>query len=368
MKTKTLICITLIKVILGSVSFALPPSVERLNEFIDSNDKRSGTFGTYIDSDFNIHAFYLDYPAGQVNELYYLRVDSTGNEFYRPKLVCSDSALLHDLLVLQDNRGYFHITAADYYFQTDSDGNFIEKLAPVPYGTLNAQAIYNDSIFMTFRRDNLRGCGASFEEDYELFWLFLLNKSGRKLEIRNFPIEEPDYFSPILEKLADNKYLVVLSLVPGPFNEFTQFRFHSFVADLDSSYITSHFSGNMINNGNLLYADFKKEILINGPSTLRKGDTLYYFMRVPPKSNNFNRIVKDPLMVMAFDKMGNKINIEGLENAKIIYENIDQFDGTEQLINCRTGSREGYKINWQYKFGLISFKDFPLIYIDMGED
>jgi len=221
---------------------------------------------------------------------------------------------------------------------------------------------------MAFRRDNLHGCVASFEEDHELFWLFLFNRVGKRFDIVNFPIKSSDYYNPLIERLTDNKYLIITYIAPNPLNDHRLFKFHPFVADLDSGKIANHFLGDMIDSGNSIYGDFNSNLIINGLHSIWLGDTLFCYMRIPPTSYFHHRIVKDSLVVMAFDRSGNKINLKRVINQKILYINIEQLDGTVQLVNCRSGTRKGYKINWKYKFGLISFKDFPRIYIDLGEE
>ena len=121
-------------------------------------------------------------------------------------------------------------------------------------------------------------------------------------------------------------------------------------------------------SGNSIYSDLKSDIIIDVPHSIWRGDTLLIYMRIPPTSYYHNRIVKDSLIVMAFNRNGNRIDLEGLEGNRIIYKKIDKMTGSERLIDYRTGTREGFKINWKYSFGLISFKDFPNIYIDLGEE
>ena len=71
---------------------------------------------------------------------------------------------------------------------------------------------------------------------------------------------------------------------------------------------------------------------------------------------------------MAFDRNGNRLNIDEHNNTGIKYKEISDLNRGEELINYRSGTREGFKIQWKHKFGLVSFKDFPQIYIDLGEE
>ena len=371
---------TLIFILYGLIALskvsALPPSVKSLNEWLILDDKNTLMVGTCVGDNRSIHVCYFDISAGYPYGLYYMRIDSSGQEIVGPKLVHVDSTLLDFPMVIVDKLGNIHITARrvgldcveDYYIMLDKTGDFLTGFEPRPAGILSTRVIKEDSLFVAFRTGDLKGCGASIEEIREQYWLFLQKSPHSPFSVINLPFQYPNYHDSEMRVLPSGDLFIVSVMAPDSHDRNRPFRFHSFLAAPEEDSTSNHLYGEMRDNCYGIFENLNKDILLEGGRIVRLGDSTAYYMRVPPTDYYFDEIVLDSIIVVLFDKHGNIIKGNDTDGPRIEYRNIDFFGETEQLIEFGPRVRHGTVIRAESHFGLVSFKEFPHIIIDVGND
>ncbi len=117
------------------------------------------------------------------------------------------------------------------------------------------------------------------------------------------------------------------------------------------------------NSSILAIPNFQSNIYITQPSTLWLGDSLLFYYRCFPV-DYYHEDVDDSLRIILFDSNGNQLEWRENPKVNIFYDNVNQIGSREKLISWFV--RSGERIT-KIKFGLISFRDFPEICIDLGE-
>ena len=384
MKTKLLIFMVLTNTFFGTIVFCLPPSLRTLNNAADMTGKSIDIDNVILDEDGNLTVYYAKYDTILVMSIYRFKIKSDGEIVEYPHIVHSLEGRFDDFKALGDKSGYTHLLIGvfygqgcdyDEYYILDPSAIDISKVSSNPPGDLTCCNFMSDSIFVATRTGDMLGCWREFEGDYdekydkEYLQVFLRFPGDTSTSLFNFPVDYPCCYPTIVEITPENKILIIADDVWR--TRYYYFRdrigaenFASYLINLDDQSITNPDSGNIMAQANFKIPNFARNISIYGPSAIWLNDKLLYYFRKSP-CEYYEGNVNDSLCILIFDKNGKSVKASGAESAEIIYKNIDEFTSMEKLIPIMEKTADK---KWKHRFGLISFKDFPQIYIDLGEE
>ena len=378
MRIKMLINIGLINVIICSVSYGLPPSLITLNNIADMVNYRIGVDDIYLDGNNNLVGYFTNYDSVLVMNIYRFQINIDGEIIEVPHVIYSVMGRYDDFKVRGEKTGRSHLlvgifgdTSCDWdaYYTVDSSGKYVAEIASLPPGDLSCSNIISDSIFIAARIGDMLGCWREIDDYYgeQYFQVFRRAPRDTNTNLINLPIVNPGFYPTALEITSENKILVIADdSWRTRYNYYGKTKaeiFSSFIVDLNDKTIINSDSGNIVDRANYIIPNFNKSIFIYGPSTIWMGDSLLYYFRMTPL-DYYKDNVSDKLCILIFDKNGNNLKTDKGNIAKIIYKNINVFGRTEKIIPWI--EKSGSKIT-KVKFGVISFKDFPNIYIDPGD-
>ena len=369
MKSLTNTLIVMAFWLIADIAYSLPPSISALNIIADSLEKHLQVENIHIDIENNIFGYFGRYDKEAVMNVYGFQIDSDGEVIEEPHLLFSQRGPFTGLNVIGDNYGNLHMVINvfsenewDGYFKLDRAGNRLHSVWP--NCRLSCRNILSDSIFISFR----------IAYDYEFEWIEdnVVNDMFYKFNFKNpadsafthvqIPFIELGCYAPILEITPENEVLIILSNyeTTGYYDFKYPTKFASFIADLDGQELSKINKGDIGENASYIYDPINLNIGIDGTSTIWLGDSLLFYSRMSTNREEDSG-TSDSLYVIIFDKDGNILKSDEKTHLKITYKSIDTIGTTEKLITywvVRSG---------KYKFGLISFADFPNIYLDFGE-
>ena len=286
-----------------------------------------------------------------------------------------------DFKVIGDRHGRSHLIAGffmsnscdwDAAYEIDPPGNSVIKVVSRPPGDLSCCNIISDSVFVAARIGDEEGCWN--EMDYnsgDLYFQIIRSfPSDTIATLTNLPLLNPGFYPTAIEEIQENILLAIAEDVQRSRyfyygeEQIEAENYVSYILDIENHNIVAVDSGNIFERAGYIIPNFARSIAIYGPSSIWVGNKLLYYFRLFP-FEYYEGNVNDSLCVLIFDKNGKKAEMAEVEGPKFLYKEINVFDSTERLIPILTKTAER---NWKYKFGLVSFRDFPQIYIDLGEE
>lgn len=377
MKTKMFICIALICAISGSTSFALPPAVETLNDISEVLESGFDVNNICQDGEGNLTVYNAKYDSVLLMNVYRFLINEGGEILEDPRVILTLMGRYDDFKALGDKTGRSHLLAGifwdtgcdqDEYYDVNSSGNNITEIVSRPPGDLSCCNIISDSIFIATRIGDTLGCWREMDDEFgvEYFQVFRRAPSDTMTELYNLPITLRGFYPTVVDEISENKLLVLADDAwRTRYNYYGNTKANyiaSFLIDLDNRSIVNADSGKILDRACYLIPNLNKHISIYRPSALWLDDILLYYFRLPP-TEYYKDNVNDTLCILIFDKKGKRINTADEEDPVIVYKSVDRFGSTEQLIPLLIVTADN---KWKRKFGLISFRDFPKIYIDLG--
>lgn len=371
----------IIILILCSNSYCLPPSLVSLNDLIDTGEYQFGFRSIIQDGANNLIVYFTKYDSTMLMNVYRFRINTAGEVIEDPHVILPLIGMYDDFKVMGDKDGRSYLIAGffmsnscdwDAAYEVDPSGEKVTSVATRPPGDLSCSNILYDSIFIATRIGDREGCWNEIDYNTGVLYLqvFWKNPSDSATNLINLPILIPGFYPVIIQPTSEDKILVIADDAWRTryyyYNKksLEAKNFASYIIDLDDQTITNPDSGGIIARSHFKVPGLYEGISIYGPSSIWVNDKLLYYFRLPPYEY-YEGNVNDTLCILIFDKNGKRIDTGDEDVPVVAYKSVDRFGSTEQLIPLliRTADKK-----WKRKFGLISFKDFPWIYIDLGEN
>ncbi len=177
---------------------------------------------------------------------------------------------------------------------------------------------------------------------------------------RNFGVVQADFI-----QLNSDRLLVLAAL-----SDIRESYLHSFQVDLDKQATSDINTYEMKDNAYIIYKNPDPDIVFGKSTIVEKGDSLLFFMK-RPYSREVDPNVNDSLLyVFLIDGDGNIISNGNPEIRKASYRSLPDVKLGDLI--CRDKWRDPpmtfSKKGAISRFGIFSFRNFPDLIIDMGDD
>jgi hypothetical protein len=355
---------------------ALPPQVAALNDLMSDGKlaRLPYSMEAVFDKSANLHVFYRS-SIGDLSDTYnYLCLDPAGFLKMPSKVIIPAGDIFEsfaDFRMEVDNDKNIHVLLSnavsgpkDKYILLDSLGNVHQELYFKPFGKVKSFHVIQDSLIVGFRIGRLEALGDRFQ----IFYLKTI--AGTEFRTLSLPVlsSPTDYRNEYSDFFTTPEGQLVM-VGKGTDNwGAKKVYFYKYQVDLEQAISTNYSVWDARQSASIIYSNCRADINLGNPSIISLGDTVIYFMR-QTWGDPQRREVSDSLFVYLMDKNGNLINLESQECRQVTYQDLGEALPGDRI--C--------KANWDppkwatttgplITFGIFSFRDFPDLIIDVGDE